>query len=155
MQFRGVGRGRVGQVAPLEAIPDVLDGVQVRCVAWQRDGLQSRRSDELGRGVMHFPTVPDHDDAAAEVIEQIAEERDDVFGLEVAVLQRAEVEAELIATRGERQRGHHRHFLPMTTAHEQLWGLTARSQSPPDQRVQQEAALVDEHNGGPLAARPF
>ena len=155
MQFRGVGGGSVGQVAPLESIPDVLDGVQVRRIARQRDGFQSVRPDEFGRSVMHFPTVPDDDDAAAEVIQQITQERDDVFGLEVAVLECAEVEAELIATGRKRQRGHHRHFLPMTTANEQLRGLASRSQRPPDQGIQQEAALVDENNGGPLAARPF
>jgi len=84
------GWGRIGQVAPLQPVPDVLDGIQLGCVAGQRHRLQSFRLDEFRGGLMDFPAVPDDEDAAAEVVVQVAEEGGDVLGLEVAVLARAE-----------------------------------------------------------------
>jgi hypothetical protein len=78
-----------------------------------------------------------------------------VFGLEVAVLQGAEVEAEALATRRERQCRQHGDFLSAAAADLENRCLTAGRERSPHQRVQQDAALVDEDNGGPLAARPF
>lgn len=72
MKFIGVDRGRIRQVGPLQPIPDMLDGIQLGCVAGQRHRLQSVRLDEFRGGLMHFPAVPDHDDAAAEVVVEVA-----------------------------------------------------------------------------------
>jgi len=98
MEFVGINRGRIRQVGPLQAVPDVLDGIQLGCVTRQRHRLQSFRLDEFRGGLMDFPAIPDHDDAAAEVVVQVAEEGDDVLGLEVAVLLGAEEQTESAAT---------------------------------------------------------
>ena len=155
MEFVGVDRGRIGQVAPLQPVPDVLDGIQLGCVAGQRHRLQSFRLDEFRGGLMHLPAVPDHDDAAAEVVVQVAEEGDDMLGLEVAVLPCAEEQTETAATGRQRQRGHDGHLLPVPAADGEDGRLAFRSQRAADEGIQQEAALVDENNGGPLATRPF
>ena len=104
MEFVGVDRSRIGEVGPLQPVRDVLDGIQLGGVTGQRHRLQPLRLDEFRRGLMDLPAVPDHDDAAAEVVVQVAEEGDDVLGLEVAVLTRAEEQAESAATRGQRSR---------------------------------------------------
>ena len=104
---------------------------------------------------MDLPAVPDDDDAAAEVVVQVAEEGDDVLGLEVAVLARAEEQAEAAPAWRQRQRGHDGHLLPVPAADGEDGRLAFRSQRAADERIQQEAALVDEDNGGPLATRPF
>jgi hypothetical protein len=104
---------------------------------------------------MHLPAVPDNDDAAAEVVVQIAEEGDDVFGLEVAVLPSAKKQAEAAASRRQRQRGHDGHLLPVPAADGENGRLAFWSQRAADEGIQEEAALVDENNGGPLATRPF
>ncbi len=155
MEFVGVDRGRIGQVGPLQPVPDVLDGIQLGCVAGQRHRLQSVRLNEFRGGLMDFPAVPDDDDAAAEMVVQVAEEGDDVFGLEVAVLACAEEQAESTATGRQRQRGHDGHLLPVPAADGEDGRLALRSQRAADERIQEEAALVDENNGGPLATRPF
>jgi hypothetical protein len=59
----------------------MLDRIQLGRVARQGHRLQSFRLDEVRGGLMHLPAVPDNDDAAAEVVVQIAEEGNDVFGL--------------------------------------------------------------------------
>ena len=155
IEVLGVGGGCIREVAPFDAVPDVFDGVQLGCVAGQSYGFESIRVDASGRGSVHRPPIPDDDHVAADVSPQIAKERDDVLGLEVAVLAGAKVEAEAIATWSQRQRGHDRHVLPVTTADGQDRCLTSRSQRATDEGIQQEAALVDENKGGPLAARPF
>ena len=155
VEFGGVGGGRIGEVAPFDAVPDVLDRIQHGRVAGQGHGLEAGRIEKSCGGGVDFPAVPNDDEATAEVPQQVPQECDDMRGLKVAVFAGAEVEAEAIATRSQRQRGHHRHFLSVTTADGEDRRLAARGERAADEGVQQEAALVDENNGGPLAARPF
>lgn len=150
-----VERGVVGQVRPLQAVPKLFDRIQLRSIAGQRHRLQPRRCHEFRGGTVHFPAVPDDDDAAADVVVQIAEEGGDVLGLEVAVLPCAEEQAEAAAAWRERQRGHHRHLLPVPAADGEDGRLAFGSQRATDEGIQQEAGLIDENNGGPLAARLF
>jgi hypothetical protein len=65
-----------------------------------------------------------------------------VFGLEVAVLPRAEEQTEAAASRRQRQRGHDGHLLPVPAADGEDGRLALRGQRAADEGIQQEAALV-------------
>lgn len=155
MQCCRINRCVVGQVRPLQPVPQLLDWVQLGRVAGQRHRFQSRRVHKAGGGAVHLPAVPNDNDPATEVPQEIAQEGDDVRGLEVAVLERADEQAQPLSARRQREGGHDRHLLPVPATNGEEGRLAARRERAADQRIQQEAALVEENERGPAAARAF
>ena len=132
--------------------------VQLRSIGGKRFDLEAGIGFEYGADVgtaMAGPAVPDQDDAAADVMEQMPQEVRDGRSLERAVDDRAEVEAEFAAERRQREGGDDRHLLAVSAADEEFGRLAFGREGAADERPEHHAAFVDENNGGPLAFRPF
>lgn len=148
----------VAQFAPLEMGPEVLDRIQHGRVGWQGLEFQPRMGRLEGADrhpPVAGPAVPDQDDRAAEVPQQVPDEVGDGVLVEILVGEGAEVEAEPAAAGGEGEGGDERDFLPVAAAVQEGGRLASRGQGAADQRGQQQPAFVEEDNGGPAAARPF
>lgn len=155
MQFVRVNKCMVSKLRPLQVIPELFDWVQFRSIGRQSHILNTRRANLLGSGVMRFPSIPDDNNPTTNVIEKVPQEYGDLLGLKVTVLKCTKIEADSLPTRREGERCQHRYFLSTATTNFEDGRLPARSEGPPDQRIQQDAAFVDVDNGGPLAACPF
>ena len=59
VEFGGIGGGRVGEVAPLDPVPDVLDRIQLRRVTGEGHGFEAVRGHEFRRLAVDLPAVPD------------------------------------------------------------------------------------------------
>jgi len=76
-QFERVAGRMIRERAPLEAAPDVLGGVQLRCAGRQQDRMHLRAAvqERAGRaGTLGRKPVPDQDRGTADVAAQRAEE---------------------------------------------------------------------------------
>lgn len=91
--------------------------------------------------------VPEHDDMAAEVVQELAEELERVRVREVLLDEEAPVEAEPLAHRTHRDAGDHRDLIPLITMADDR-RLAAGRPCLVDARDQQEPRLVDEDEMG-------
>jgi hypothetical protein len=93
----------VGTVSELRMAPEWFDRVEFGGVRREPfDGEAGEVVAELPHGVafVHGAVVPDDDDLAAEVFEQVAEEGGDASGIEGAVGEGAEVEIRAVRLSG-------------------------------------------------------
>ena len=67
VQLLSIGRGRIGEMAPLEPVPKLFDGIQLGSITGEFHRLQSRGIDDSSGRRVRFPTVPHHDHSAPEV----------------------------------------------------------------------------------------
>ena len=142
----GVFRGEVAEGGPLEVGPEVFDGIEGRGVGRKRDqfepGIAGLEGFEFGSAVAGA-TVPDDDQAAADVPEELTEKVRDVRAFEGAVGNRVEGEAES-APRGRKgQGGDDRYLFPVSAADEELRRLAAWGEGASAERTQQQAAFID------------
>jgi len=142
-------RPTVGE-GPLGEPPDPLVGVELRGVAGEAVEMEPRiAGQERADGVaaVDRAVVPDPDHGAAQMVEQIPEERAHLWVLDVLGGEQ-EVEAAAPAVRAHREAGDDRDALaPLAVA--QQGGLTPRRPGPTYARDQEEARLVDEDEVGP------
>jgi hypothetical protein len=97
-----VVRRGVAQLAPLHVRPEPFDRVQLRCVGRQVQRLEATMIGQEfldGLAVMRLAVVPDEDDSAAKVSQQVPHERGNAVLIEVAVGEAAEVEVAFEALR--------------------------------------------------------
>ena len=91
--------------------------------------------------------VPEHDDRAAQVVQQVAEELEHIRVFEVLLEEEAPVEAEPPAHRTHRQAGDHRDFIALIAMADDR-RQAARRPRFVDARDQQEPRLIDEDEMG-------
>lgn len=91
--------------------------------------------------------VPEHDDGAAQVMQEVAEELEHLRVFEVLVEEGTPVEAEPPAHRTHRQAGDHRDFVPPIAMADDR-RLAAGRPRLVDARDQQEPRLIDEDEMG-------
>jgi hypothetical protein len=143
----------VPQLDVLEVMPDALVRVQVRGVAGERlqaDALRSALSEEvLDRlAAMDRCAVPDDQELAGDVPQQVFEEADDVRALVGALLDEHQQPPRRGDAADDRQ---------VVAAQRQTQDrrLPARGVGPDGPGQQVEAGLVDPDDGPPLLVRPF
>jgi hypothetical protein len=126
----------------LAVCPDVLDRVQFRCIGWQILHLQSAFlvADELlsETAPMARKPVPNHQDVALDVTEQVFQKLDNLFGLDGAL----DLEIEIPVG----QTGDHRKSFPVEMKLED-GRLAARRPGAPPMGPLAQTAFVDEDNG--------
>jgi len=149
----GIRRRVIAQASPFEVTPYALNRIQIRGVCGELFKLQTWEVlQELadGRTLVHRATVPHDDHRAAQVLEKFAHEPGDRGVIEVVVDEAAEVQAETLLFRRQRQGADDRHLVTTSTAVpnfvEELWSLASQSHGATNQRRQEKAALVDEDN---------
>jgi len=148
----------VAQLGPLQMRPQILDRVDLRSIWRQRYKLESGMVCQNGlhcRAAMRRPAVPYHNDAVAEMAEQLSQEIGDTDTVKGSVGDCAEVNAKATAVGRQSQPGDDRHLLSALARDEKLRRLSLWCKSAANERAQHDPAFVNENNSGPLAARPF
>jgi len=125
--------------------PDEFVGIELRCVAREAVRLHPGMAAEKGLNIptpMNFPAVPQQDDRAAKMTEQLAKKRDDLGARDVAHAE-IEVQPEAPAPRRHGERRDSRNSVSAIAM--------PKVRSLPDGRPglahvgnKQEAALIDE-----------
>lgn len=109
-----VAEDEVGAVAEFEVAPEHLDGIEFGGVGWQvfegEAGVSLQQFADRW-ALMHRAVIPDDDDLALEVFEQVAEEGGDAGGIERTVDECLEVEIAAETFWRDGQCGYRRDFL--------------------------------------------
>lgn len=148
-QDEQVVRPAVGQDS-LGELPDVLVRVQLGGVG--RKVLDAEAPEAAAQSLdqgsaMDLDAIPEHDEGAAKVAEQLAHERADVGRLEVVARMAPEVESAVVAARAERDGREDRDpVVPLPVA--QRGRVALRCPGAAHRRRQEEAALVEEDEVG-------
>src|SRR5713226_3149270 len=142
-----IARAEVGQLVMFPVAPDVFDRIEFRGVGRQALDREPARlvADELRdqpRPVLRQP-VPDHQQLARQVAQQMAEEVDHLGGMDGAG-----IEPEVEVPPGDA--GSRRQHLPVEMML-QYRGLPARRPGPHPMRSFAQSAFVDEDDRAPLA----
>lgn len=135
----------------------MLNRVELRSVRRQPLNVQARVGGLDGADGITFvvrAVIPDDNHFAAQMPQEFAKEVGGGRGVDVGVGISAEVQAELMGSRRQRQASDRGDLLPTTAWNAQDGRLPARRQSPADQRIEKDAALVDQYDVG-LAFGPF
>lgn len=152
LQFRRVAGGEVRKLVPFQVRPDLLDRVEFRSVRRQQFDLQTRvigqQLANLG-ALVHAAAVPDQDDRATQVTQQLANEPSHRRRFEMIVGKRAEVEAQTPSLRRDGQSGDERDLVAMLGPMLKDGSFALGSQGAADQRTEQSAAFVEEDQMGP------
>ena len=150
-EFPAVLGTEVGQFMLLEMTPDVLGGIQFGGIGWQ--GLQVDALVQCADEVTHRPTsmnpsaIPDNQQSAGQMPQQMAQELDDLGTLDRSV---KELEIEV----GEGQSRHHRELLPIEVVLQHR-RTTTRGPSANPVRLLAQSALINEDNQPIFAERFF
>lgn len=152
-----IGGCKVCQSAILDVVPHLLDGIEFRSIRRQPFQLEAwvARQDVANRGTLvHRAIIPDDDDPATEMLQQVAQERGRLHVGDVAVGIGVEVEPQALSTRREGNPGNGRDLLPVTAGYAQDERLAAWRQAAAYERIEQNAAFVDQNDVGILGS-PF
>ena len=141
-----VGR-EVGELAVLQVIPQVFDGVEFGSI--RRESFQPQPGIVMQHlpnrvALVHGTAVPDHGHRAAQMAEKIAEEVGGPLGVDELLRVAPPIQPEATATRRDRQCGGDRNPVVMRSLDLQNRSLPARRQRASHQRRHQEAAFVDQ-----------
>jgi len=151
-QVDGVRGSVVGELVPLEIVPHLLDRIEIRRVSRQILYVEPRKRllqvIHLAAAV-HVAAVHDDDDLATQMLEEFAEEPDDSRRLEEIVEERAEVKAEMLPERRERQSRNQRDFVTLFGFDLQNRRFALGRQGAANEWREQQAALVEENQMGP------
>jgi len=93
---------------------------------------------------MYLEVVPDQDDIAREVAEQVPEEEDQPLGLDIEVRGKGKVKSYTSTAAGHREGGDNRDLLPVASLLIEDGSSSAVCPGPPHQRGEQQAALIEE-----------
>ena len=158
-QGQDLGGTEVGQIAPFDVAPDLLDGIEIRRIGGQALDVEPRAL--AGHVALHAaapvggqPVPEEEDGAAAEVPFEGPQERDQP-AIGVGAWARLEEEPAAPAIPAEGQRDGDREPLPESAGVGQDGRPAPRRPRPPDHRVVREAALVLEEEPGPAAPGVF
>jgi hypothetical protein len=150
-QFIEVIRPSIGQ-GVVHLVPDALVGIEFRCVRWESLQVKSRKAatEVADRfAFVRFAVVPNHDDVAAQMTKQVAQELAH-FGLLDVLAVQLTIQPKP-ATRGtDGNRGNGGDLVVLVGVSD-AGSLPARSPGTPDRRNQEEAGFVDE---GEMGAQP-
>ena len=147
-QVRQVAAAEVPQLDPLEVVPDALVRVQLRRVAWELLQVQPL-GPAVGQEVfdrlaaVDRRAIPDHQQLAGDLPQQVLQEADHVQALEGVVLDQQQQPA----VRGEAADGRQ---VVVGQRYPQEWGLAARGVGADRSRQQVEAGLVYPDDGPPF-----
>jgi hypothetical protein len=137
--------------------PHLLDRIEFRSIRRQPFQMEAWviRQDTANRGTLvHRAIIPDDNDAATEVLQQVAQERRRLHVGDVAVGVGVEVEPQALSTRREGNPGDGRDLLPVSARHAQAERLAAWRQTTTNERIEEDAAFVDQNDMGILGS-PF
>lgn len=149
----------VGERVHLGVAPDHLDGIEFGGVAGQQVGVYAvtmrRKPSGHRSAAMGGQPVPDEIDRTALAARELFEEVQDGLAIVIGIGQQAEVAADPVAVRRDRECRDHRDLAPRPAA---LWedrGHPARRPGTPPQRGHQEARFVTEDERRPPTGSVF
>ena len=148
VQLFHVVRAVIGQRVALEIRPAVFVRVEFRSVAgqvFQVKPAASPQPQSQHSTTMSCQPVPDHDDGAVEVCQQIAQKVDDLFLPDGPVQVEAQIPPQSAALWRNREPADCRDPAVVSCALSHDRGLSAKSPRPAHQRGQQEARFIDEN----------
>jgi len=145
----GLGVGpAVGQAA-LEMVPDALVGVQFRSVGGESDQVQASGARQQlldGFATVDRAVVQQDEQMAGNLLKQMAQERRDLFSLDVVLVELA-VQSTVAPPRADRDTRDGRDtVVPVDVAND--GGLSDDSPRPADRGDQEEAGFVDKDDVG-------
>ena len=138
----------VGRVAFVVA-PDEFDRVEFGRVTWEPLGVEARMIlTELGkqRPLVNAPLVPQQNDRAVEMMQQLVNEVGDVAGVKVLFLE-ANIQAHSFPTCGNRQGGQSGNAIVLVAVADDRH-MASRPPCPAAGRNEQESALIEEDQVG-------
>ncbi len=152
-----VQRGEVGQGITLEVGPEDLDGVELRGVRRQQDGEPLAVMQVGGDHLSAMPgqAIPDEHERPPQRTRQRAQEGDQPRRGDVLVGAQGEVQTGAMPAGRQGEGRDDGHLVAGAAALIQDRRLAAGRPAAADDRGQQQAALVDEHEGGVQAPRFF
>jgi len=146
--FRG---SEVCERVVLQVAPDLLHGIELRCVGREPHHVKAAMATDEGRdgaAAMDAESVPDQDDWTLQVAQEVAEEIDGPRDVDVSVCCEGEVKSHPPPPRRHCQCSDDRSLLPVTAALVQHRSLAAWRPGPPDQRRGEQTTLVQEDQMG-------
>ena len=156
VEFRG---REVGERVHLGVAPDQFDGIEFGGVPGQQVGVYAaamrREPSAHGSAAMGGQPVPDEVDWTALAARELPEEVQDGLAVVIGIRQQAEVAADPVAARRDRECRDHRDLAPRPAA---LWenrGHPARRPGAPHQRGHQETRFVAEDERRPPTGSVF
>lgn len=151
IEFWDVDRREVGQFAVLQPGPYVLHRVVVGCPRRQHLQVQAAvLPKELpdDRSLVVVAAVPDDDDVAPEVLQQIAEKRDDLLRREEAIRIGGEIEPESLGGGRDTNAADDGDFVSMSAIGVNQRCVTDDRPGSPDDRIEKQAGFVDQNEVG-------
>ncbi len=156
---KNIGGAQVGELAPFDVAPDLLDGIQFRRVARQSFDRQPRPllSEILSHDAARVPAeaVPDHNDVTAWEVALEGTQKADQRAIVVTAGPRLEVTAATPAIPAEGQGRCDRQARPVAARMDQDRRVAARGPRAADDRSMRDPALVFEDDPRPPASRVF
>lgn len=150
-------RREVGERVHFEITPNVLDGVEFRCVRRKEMRMQSLMAREELTGnfsTMGLKAVPNQGNGTGELLQEYVEEVDDGGRVYVGVGVKPEIQVNVVPGGRHAKRRDHGHFLMRTRALIEQRRLAAWTPRAANQWGHQHAALVNKRKPG-LQARGF
>lgn len=144
----------IGELSVLRMIPDLLDGIEVWRIGRKPFDGDAASLELLGRGPVHIEAIPDQEDLAP--AELAAQRPHEVLGIDRVnvVVMNSEVQTDSLPFRRDCQYADHREpIVAIPTAQDRR--VPSRRPRPPHQRLEHEAALIEQDDGSALAARFF
>ncbi len=158
-EIRKLAGREVRQRIGFAVAPNQLDWVQFGRVGRQQIGVDGAAvpNQPCGDGFadVRLQSVPDHDDWAAQVSPQLAEEGENCGAVKIGIGQQTEVCAHAAATGRDRQSANHADLAARAAALHEHRCLATPRPSAAHQGCHQEAGFVDEDDGGAAAGGVF
>jgi hypothetical protein len=142
------GRRTVSQGVLLKITPGVFDGIEFGGVGGKIFQVEAELAIQEGfdfTGQMGTRAVPDDQEIASQLAEQLGEKAEGSIGVDVVVGMQAKVEVEGMATGRHHQRADTRHLLIGAAPLIEHGGVAAGSPGATHQRSHQKASFIEEH----------
>lgn len=147
----GVGGSVVRQGVELHMAPDRFDRVEFRRVSREILAVQPRMAPKEAfhrRGFVDVEIVPDEDDVSTEMAEEVPQEEDHPFGVDIQIGGQGKVKSDPVTPGRDRDDCDDRYLLPVASSLVEDWRLSARCPGSTDQRRQKQPAFVEENEVG-------
>ena len=150
-QGEQVTKGCIGEGVGFQVRPKVFGRIEFGGIGREEDRMQARRAcnEVLGLGrAVRVETIPQQNDVAGEVAQQLAQEGNDFRAADVRRRMKAEIEVEPISAGGHANGRHHGDLLMMTGAMTQDRCLPTRAPGSAQDGSHQDAAFIEENKMG-------
>jgi len=155
MQLLHIVRAVIGQRVAFEIRPPVFVGIEFRGVAgkgFQVEPPASSQPQPQHPAAMGGQAIPDHDDRAVEVSQQVAQEVDNLFLADRPVQVEVQIPAQSVAIGRDRQPADGRDAAVMSRSLTHDRGLPSKRPGSANQGRQQKARFIDENQVGPATS---